>query len=66
MAIPKTWENHGPVKPEKRSATVKKYAPCPLSHEPNEETKQAIREARQGIGVTRCKDIDDLWKKLHE
>ena len=66
MALPKAKTAQGPVKSVKRSSVVKKYAPCPLSHEPNEETKQAIREARQGIGLTRCKDMDDLWKKLHE
>ena len=66
MAIPKAKEPTSSVKAVKRTATVKKYAPCPYSHEPNEETRQAIREARQGIGLTHCKDIDDLWKKLHE
>ena len=66
MALPKAKETHEVSKTVKTGAAAKKYAPCPLSHEPNEETKQAIREARQGIGVTRCKDMDDLWKKLHE
>ena len=64
MALPKTKETHGPVKSAKRSAAVKKYAPCPLSHEPNEETKQAIRDTDAGIGVTRCENVDDLWKML--
>ena len=65
MAIPKAREGHGPVKSEKYTS-VKKYAPCPFSHEPNEETKQAMRDVDAGVGLTRCKDIDDLWKKLHE
>ena len=66
MALPKAKETHGPVKSAKRSTAVKKYAPCPLSHEPNEETKQTIREARQGIGVTRCKDMDEFRRRLLE
>ena len=64
MALPKAKETHGPVKSAKRSTAEKKYAPCPLSHEPNEETKQAIREARQGIGVTTYKSVDEMWKAL--
>jgi len=65
-ALPKAKETNTTAKPVKRTRTAKKYAPCPLSHEPNEETIQALREADAGIGLTRCKDIDDLWKKLHE
>ncbi len=33
---------------------------------PNAETARAIKEARQGKGVTVCKDVDDLIKKLEE
>ena len=63
MAIPKARE-HGPVKLKRRNTDAKKYAPCPLSHEPNEETRQAIREARQGIGVTTYKSVDEMWAAL--
>lgn len=31
---------------------------------PNAETAKAIKEARAGIGVTRCKDANDMFKKL--
>ena len=65
MAIPKPRKSHGPVKSVKH-ISVKKHAPCPFSHEPNEETKQAMRDVDAGVGLTRCKDIDDFWKKLHE
>ena len=64
MALPKAKTAQGPVKSVKRSSVVKKYAPCPLSHEPNEEKKQAILEARQGIGVTTYKSVDEMWKAL--
>jgi DNA-damage-inducible protein J len=33
---------------------------------PNAKTARAIREARTGKGVTVCKDVDDLFKKLEE
>ena len=33
-------------------------------HIPNEETKKAIEDSEKGIGLTYCKDIDDLFKKL--
>ena len=54
------------AKQPKRGVTVLKNTACRLSHEPNEETRQAIMEARAGIGLTRCKDINDLWDKLHK
>ena len=31
---------------------------------PNAKTARAIREARKGKGVTICKNVDDLFKKL--
>lgn len=66
MALPKVKQTHDVIKKAKRGAAAKKYAPCRLSHEPNEETIQAMRDVDAGIGLTRCKDINDLWKKLHE
>lgn len=33
---------------------------------PNTKTARAIREARKGKGITVCKDVDDLLKKLEE
>ena len=33
---------------------------------PNAETARAIKEAEIGIGVTVCKNIDDLIKQLEE
>ena len=33
---------------------------------PNAKTARAIKEARQGKGVTVCKNADDLIKKLEE
>lgn len=33
---------------------------------PNAKTAKAIKDARQGKGVTACKDMDDLIKKLEK
>ena len=63
MVLAKAKETHNTVKTVK---SEKKQESCLLSHEPNEETKQAIREARQGIGVTRCKDMDEFRRRLLE
>ena len=31
---------------------------------PNEETMRAIEETEKGVGIVKCKDIDDLFDKL--
>lgn len=31
---------------------------------PNKETAKAIHEARNGEGIVRCKDVDDMFDKL--
>ena len=31
---------------------------------PNEETAKEIRETRKGKGLIKCKDVDDLFKRL--
>ena len=33
-------------------------------HIPNKETARAVKEARKGKGVIRCKNADDLFDKL--
>jgi len=68
MALAKTTENQDPAKTgkHKRSATAKSSVPCPYSHEPNEETKQALREADAGIGLTTYKTVDDLRRILRK
>jgi len=45
---------------------VKRYHRLPFPEEnlPNEETRQAIYEAEQGINLVVCEDADDLFKKL--
>jgi len=63
MALANAKETHNTIKAVK---SEKKQASCLLSHEPNEETKQAIREARQGIGVTTYKTADEMWKALEK
>lgn len=37
---------------------------CTRSHIPNAETMQTIKEANAEIGMTVCKDIDDLFEQL--
>ncbi len=37
---------------------------CSHSHIPNAETIQAIKEANAGIGVTVCKDAQELFDYL--
>jgi hypothetical protein len=37
---------------------------CKLSHTPNAETRKAMEEAEKGIGLTECKDINDLFNEL--
>lgn len=37
---------------------------CTHSHIPNAETIQAIKEANAGIGVTVCKDAQELFEQL--
>lgn len=37
---------------------------CNRCHELNEDTIQVIEEARQGKGLIRAKDLQDLFKKL--
>jgi len=67
MALAKEKSTYGVVKPGTlgvKATTV--VAPGRSIRVPNAETKQAIAEARAGIGVTRCKDINDLWDKLHK
>lgn len=60
MALPKAKETNTAIKSARSGAAVKKYAPCPFSHEPNEETKQALRDADAGIGLTTFQTVDDL------
>ena len=31
---------------------------------PNAKTRRALKETDQGIGLVKCKDINDLFKKL--
>lgn len=31
---------------------------------PNDETRQALEESDKGIGLTKCKDVDDLFDKI--
>lgn len=38
---------------------------CKLSHTPNAETRKAMEEAEKGIGLTECKDIEDLFRGLN-
>ena len=64
MAIPKEKENHSLGKSTKHVASVKKYVLCPYSHEPNEETKQAMRDVDDGIGLKTYNSVDELWKAL--
>ncbi|HSW70955.1 MAG TPA: type II toxin-antitoxin system RelB/DinJ family antitoxin, partial [Gammaproteobacteria bacterium] len=33
---------------------------------PNAKTARAIKEARKGKGISVCKDVEDLFKKLEE
>lgn len=33
---------------------------------PNAKTARAIKETRKGKGITTCKDLKDLFKKLEE
>ena len=66
MALSKAKEPHNDLNTVKTGAIAKKYAPCPLSHEPNEETIQALRDADAGIGLTRCNSLDELWRSLDE
>jgi len=33
---------------------------------PNAKTARAIKETRKGKGITICKDVNDLFKKLEE
>jgi len=66
MALAKAKETHTTVKTVKRGATVKKYAPCQLSHEPNEETKQAMRDVDAGIGLTTYNSVDELWAAMQK
>lgn len=66
MPLPKARETQNAIKRVKAGVTAKKHPACLYSHEPNEETKQAMRDVDAGVGLTRCKDINDLWKKLHE
>lgn len=40
------------------------YQLCPYSHEPNEETKKAIEDAENGIGLTSAASVDELFEKL--
>ena len=38
---------------------------CKLSHIPNAETQKAMDESDKGIGLTKCKDIEDLFRNLN-
>jgi hypothetical protein len=40
-------------------------APCPLSHEPNVETLQAIKDVEDGVGLTRCENTEDMFRRLN-
>ena len=64
MALPKAKETHDVIKKVKRGAAAKKYVPCPLSHEPNEETKQVLRDADAGIGLTTYTSVDEMFKAI--
>lgn len=64
MALPKSKETHTVSKMARSGAAAKKYAPCPLSHEPNEETKQALRDADAGIGLTTYTSVDEMFKAI--
>ena len=54
------------TKPKKPGVSVIKSTSCPLSHEPNEETKKVLREASAGVGLTRCNNMDEFRRRLLE
>ena len=64
MALPKAKETHGSIKSARSGAAAKKYAPCLLSHEPNEETKQAMRDVDARIGLTTYNSVDEMFKAI--
>ena len=64
MALPKAKEAHTVSKRTKRGTTAKTYAPCPFSHEPNEETKQAMRDVDARVGLTTYNSVDELWEAM--
>jgi len=49
---------------QERLAKKVEEGECPYSHEPNEETIKAIKNARQRKGLVKSKSVDDLFKKL--
>ena len=65
MALAKEIATDMAKQPKHEVALIKKTA-CRLCHVPNEETRQAIMEARAGIGLTRCKDMDEFRRRLLE
>jgi hypothetical protein len=37
---------------------------CPYDHTPNAKTRKAIEDTAKGKGLIRCKDANDLFKRL--
>ena len=65
MALAKEKATYS-TKPTKHGISVLKSTSCPLSHEPNEETKKVLREASAGVGLTRCNNMDEFRRRLLE
>ncbi len=38
--------------------------PCPLSHEPNEETERVLQEVLDGKNLNRSANLEELFKDL--